>query len=159
MVDMRYPVVIHPLTEEDGGGYMAYAPDLPGCIGDGETGEAAVTDLHQAVLEWIDEATRLKREVPPPGDFMRRVRQEREQIQSLLTAQDELIKKQGNIIKQQDQGLKDATKDIERIKAGILHLLGNEGDPEKSYLAWVAGSIHSHLPMALARRKQSSMPH
>ena len=36
---MRYPVVIEPLAPEDGGGFVATVPDLPGCMSDGETPE------------------------------------------------------------------------------------------------------------------------
>ncbi|MGH1356548.1 MAG: type II toxin-antitoxin system HicB family antitoxin [Thalassovita sp.] len=32
-----YPIVLVPLCEEDGGGFAAYVPDLPGCMSDGET--------------------------------------------------------------------------------------------------------------------------
>jgi len=36
-----YPVLIEPLSVEDGGGYLATVPDLPGCIAAGSTrGEA-----------------------------------------------------------------------------------------------------------------------
>jgi hypothetical protein len=30
-----YPIIIRPLTAEDGGGYLAEVPDLPGCMRDG----------------------------------------------------------------------------------------------------------------------------
>ncbi len=32
-----YTVVIKALSDEDGGGYVATVPDLPGCMSDGET--------------------------------------------------------------------------------------------------------------------------
>ncbi len=35
-----YPVAIRPLSAAEGGGYLAEAPDLPGCVADGES-EAA----------------------------------------------------------------------------------------------------------------------
>lgn len=57
----RYQVVVRPLSKKDGGGFLASAPDLPGCIADGETPEAAVADLHRAVREWLDELRRLRR--------------------------------------------------------------------------------------------------
>jgi hypothetical protein len=32
-----YAVVIEPLTDEEGGGFVATVPDLPGCMSDGDT--------------------------------------------------------------------------------------------------------------------------
>lgn len=32
----------HPLSPEDGGGYLIEFPDLPGCLSDGETEEEAI---------------------------------------------------------------------------------------------------------------------
>lgn len=62
-----YAIVIVPLSEEDGGGYVGYVPDLVGCMGDGATTEEAITDTAFAIDEWIDAATERGDEVPPPG--------------------------------------------------------------------------------------------
>jgi hypothetical protein len=35
MDDLGYTIVIGRLSVEDGGGYLAYVPDLPGCMSDG----------------------------------------------------------------------------------------------------------------------------
>lgn len=42
------PVILAPLSEEDGGGWMARFLDLPGCMGDGDTPEEALGDLRSA---------------------------------------------------------------------------------------------------------------
>jgi predicted RNase H-like HicB family nuclease len=39
---LEYPVIIEPLPEDEGGGFVALVPDLPGCMSDGETAEAAL---------------------------------------------------------------------------------------------------------------------
>ena len=39
-----YAVLIEPLSEEDGGGFVATVPDLPGCMSDGDTREAAAPE-------------------------------------------------------------------------------------------------------------------
>jgi predicted RNase H-like HicB family nuclease len=62
-----YPVVVEPLSVEDGGGFLATAPDLPGCMSDGETPEEALRSVQEAIAEWIEEARRLGREVPKPS--------------------------------------------------------------------------------------------
>jgi antitoxin HicB len=64
---MDYPIVISPLSDEDGGGFVGVAPDLLGCMSDGETPEEALANTQQAVREWIETATRRGMEVPPPG--------------------------------------------------------------------------------------------
>lgn len=66
MARLDYRVVIEPLSEEDGGGYFATVPDLPGCMSDGETPEEAVANVQDAILSWIEAATELGREVPLP---------------------------------------------------------------------------------------------
>ena len=42
--ERQYPVEIRPLSPDEGGGWLATFPDLPGCMGDGETPEAAIED-------------------------------------------------------------------------------------------------------------------
>lgn len=50
---LKYPFEIRPLSEEEGGGYLISFPDLPGCISDGETIEAAIKNGIDAVNSWI----------------------------------------------------------------------------------------------------------
>jgi antitoxin HicB len=66
MKQLAYPVLIEPLSAEDGGGYIGMVPDLPGCMSDGETPGEAIANVTQAIEEWIAEARRLGREVPQP---------------------------------------------------------------------------------------------
>lgn len=61
-----YAIIIEPLSEEEGGGYLATVPDLPGCMSDGETDVEALENVHDAITCWIDEARRLGRVVPQP---------------------------------------------------------------------------------------------
>jgi len=62
-----YPLIVEPLAEEDGGGFVARAPDLPGCMSDGETPEEAVINARDAVLAWIEAAHDVGHEVPQPS--------------------------------------------------------------------------------------------
>jgi antitoxin HicB len=59
-----YSVMVEPA---EGGGFMAFVPDLPGCMSDGETAEEALLSVEDAVAEWIDEARRLGRPIPSPS--------------------------------------------------------------------------------------------
>jgi antitoxin HicB len=66
MADNHYRIVIEPLSEEDGGGFLATVPELPGCMSDGETDVEALENAHDAITCWIEEATRLGRQIPKP---------------------------------------------------------------------------------------------
>ncbi|MBI1868727.1 MAG: type II toxin-antitoxin system HicB family antitoxin [Methylocystis sp.] len=62
-----YPLIVEPLAEEDGGGFVAIAPDLPGCMSDGETPQEAVANVQGAILAWIEAAEDLGHAVPKPS--------------------------------------------------------------------------------------------
>ena len=67
MEHRNYAVVIQPLPEADGGGYVALVPDLPGCMSDGETREEAAGNAADAITAWIEEAAALGRPIPEPS--------------------------------------------------------------------------------------------
>jgi len=67
MPKLDYPVLIEPLPPEDGSGFVATVPDLPGCMSDGETPEEALANVRDAVAAWIEEAHALGRTVPKPS--------------------------------------------------------------------------------------------
>ena len=64
-----YAVMLEPLDEGDGGGWLASVPALPGCMGDGETPEEALSDAEHAIIEWLDAAKKLGREIPGPASL------------------------------------------------------------------------------------------
>lgn len=63
---LDYPVIVRALDEEEGGGFLAEVPDLPGCQSDGETPEEAVENVKDAIAAWIATAKRIGRAVPEP---------------------------------------------------------------------------------------------
>ena len=67
MPDSDYAVLIEHLLPEDGGGYLATVPDLPGCMSDGETREAAARNVADAITAWVEEARALGRAIPAPS--------------------------------------------------------------------------------------------
>jgi antitoxin HicB len=67
MSRLSYPVVVQPLKEEDGGGFIATVPDLPGCMSDGETPEEALTNVQGAIDAWIEAAQDMGHKVPKPS--------------------------------------------------------------------------------------------
>ncbi|KAB2762747.1 type II toxin-antitoxin system HicB family antitoxin [Brucella anthropi] len=66
MSENRYRISIGPLSEEDGGGFIAIVPDLPGCISDGKTEQEALENVHDAIDVWIECAKKMKRPIPEP---------------------------------------------------------------------------------------------
>jgi predicted RNase H-like HicB family nuclease len=62
----EYAVVIEPLSDEDGGGFLATVPDLPGCMSDGDTREEAARNVEDAIASWLEEARSVGRAIPGP---------------------------------------------------------------------------------------------
>ena len=52
-MNLNYPIKLRPLSKEEGGGWFAEIPDLPGCMSDGETREEALRNLDDAKETWI----------------------------------------------------------------------------------------------------------
>ena len=61
-----YEVDIVPLRDDDGGGYAAVVPELPGCRSDGDTPEEALANAYDAVRCWMEAAEERGRAVPSP---------------------------------------------------------------------------------------------
>ncbi len=67
MNKLEYSVVVEPLAAEDGGGFVATVPDLPGCMSDGETPEEALVNVQDAIVAWIEAANDLGHIIPKPS--------------------------------------------------------------------------------------------
>lgn len=67
MISKGYAVVIKPLPENEGGGFIATVPDLPGCMADGATMEEALQDVAGAVEAWLATAEEEDRAIPMPN--------------------------------------------------------------------------------------------
>ena len=67
MAHLTYPVVIEPLPQEEGGGFLALVPDLPGCMSDGSSPEEAVANVQDAIDTWIEAANDLGHAIPVPS--------------------------------------------------------------------------------------------
>src|SRR5512137_946439 len=74
-----YAIEIRPLIEEEGGGFLATFPDLPGCMADGETPEEAIVDAKGAFKCWMEAQKEWGRPYPMPtasgmsGKFVQRL--------------------------------------------------------------------------------------
>jgi len=63
----NYRITIRPLSKEEGGGYLAEYPEIPGCMSDGETIEEAVANGREALRDCLDVFRESGRKVPKPG--------------------------------------------------------------------------------------------
>jgi predicted RNase H-like HicB family nuclease len=61
-----YEIPIRPLTEAEGGGFGATAPELPGCMADGETPQEALASVDDAIVCWTEAAEEMGCPVPEP---------------------------------------------------------------------------------------------
>ena len=66
MKPQDYEVVIRPLADEEGGGYLAAVPELPGCKSDGATPQEALDNVYDAIGCWMEAAKEMGRPVPEP---------------------------------------------------------------------------------------------
>jgi antitoxin HicB len=62
-----YPFLVRPLSDEDGGGYVAEYPDVPECMGDGATPEEAIVEGRAALEASLATLVEFGMKVPPPG--------------------------------------------------------------------------------------------
>ena len=62
----RYKYSIELFYSEEDGGYIALAPELPGCSAFGETEEEALKEIKVAIDLWLGTAEKEGRGIPQP---------------------------------------------------------------------------------------------
>ena len=67
---LAYTIKVSPLSEEDGGGFLATVPALPGCMSDGDTPMEAVINVQDAITCWMEAAKELGRPIPQPEYYV-----------------------------------------------------------------------------------------
>lgn len=63
----NFRVFVEPSAPALGGGYVSYAPELKGCVSDGETPDDALRNIYDAISCWIASAERHDEPVPEPS--------------------------------------------------------------------------------------------
>jgi antitoxin HicB len=158
VTDLQYPIVIKILSDEDGGGYLACALDLQGCLGDGDTPEEAIANLKDAILEWTDEARRLQRPIPAPGEVIENAHKERKTMLGVILKQQKLISQQDQLIIQQ-------TKSFDRVRGEIGELrqqiseLEDKADPDYSDPVWGRAMEVSLIVAKKIRHSKDGLQH
>ena len=62
----HYPVILYWSADDQA--FIVEVPDLPGCMADGPTQEAALTNVVVVIQEWMDFAQELGRAIPAPRE-------------------------------------------------------------------------------------------
>lgn len=65
-LDQKYTIVVRPLSNNEGGGWFAEIPLLPGCWADGETPDDAIAELSGAKALWMESMINNGRVIPLP---------------------------------------------------------------------------------------------
>ena len=60
----KYEIIIYWSNEDDA--YVAEAPELPGCAAHGDTQEAALLQIGQAIDLWLETAREFGDPIPEP---------------------------------------------------------------------------------------------
>jgi len=63
-MSIKYELIIYWSDEDQS--FVVEVPELPGCMGDGETYEQAVENAQQIIEEWVETARELGRTIPEP---------------------------------------------------------------------------------------------
>lgn len=68
-MSIKYELIIYWSEEDDS--FIVEVPELPGCMADGDSYEAAVANARIVIEEWLETAEALGRTIPkPPGKLM-----------------------------------------------------------------------------------------
>ena len=62
-----YAATVLPVSAAEGGGYLASAVELPGCVATGDTESEALAELRDAIRSWIRTAHEFGDDVPLPA--------------------------------------------------------------------------------------------
>ena len=60
----KYEVIIY--WSNDDQAFIAEVPELPGCMAHGDSQEAALSSVHEAIQLWIDTAKEVGDPIPEP---------------------------------------------------------------------------------------------
>ncbi len=63
-MENNYKFNVYPLSEEDGGGFYAEVPELPGCIASAQTLEETMDLLKEAIDSWIAVSKEKGKKIP-----------------------------------------------------------------------------------------------
>jgi len=137
--DWGYPIVIVPRSEEEGGGFSGYAPDLSGCIASGNTREEAVSNAQNAVLEWCQVARERGQDLPEPNSALRREKEKHAALAQDVKRLDERL-----------AAMEDRLLDLERLANDMEERLDHLDASDR------AGCLAGEAPLGWQRKRMLS---
>ena len=108
----EHAVIVMPLSEDDGGGYVGLAPDLQGCMSDGKNRAEALENTEQAMREWIELKVSQGLELPHPGVSIERSSAQRKSLMNALKAMMSYLDEADGRIAELEKALEDAVDGI-----------------------------------------------
>ena len=123
----EYSLVIMPLPEEEGGGFLAAYPDLPGCLSDGETREEALENAKDAFNAWMTVQRERGVEIPEPGSSAQAVRQKIDKLMSVIKTLADYNELAEGRIEDLEAQLEMAVKQLSRDWTGSSALIAHVG--------------------------------
>jgi len=63
---MKHKYLIEVFWSDEDGGYIAIAPDLPGCCAYGDTPMEAMREMEDAIESWLEACRNMGRPIPEP---------------------------------------------------------------------------------------------
>jgi predicted RNase H-like HicB family nuclease len=64
MNDIKYELIIYWSVQDNS--FIVEVPELAGCMADGETYEEAIANARLTIIDWIETAIKLGRDIPKP---------------------------------------------------------------------------------------------
>jgi len=127
----EYTIRLRPLTDAEGGGWLAEVPDLPGCMSDGETPEEAAHNVQDAIQEWMAAAREMGREIPSPS------------------IEDDKVEYSGRLSLRMPKSL----------HAELVHSADREGVSVNQYVLYLVSGVQGRIPTKPINRKAGRDTH
>jgi predicted RNase H-like HicB family nuclease len=130
---LGYPMIVMPLSAEDGGGFEAIFPDLPDCACDGETPEEAVSGAVALAREWTRAMAERGAPVPTPFSAADALQGRDEQLlgalRTVMEYTDAVEARIGRLEAQLDEALARNGDDWARVLPLLAHARGTRTRP------------------------------
>jgi antitoxin HicB len=122
MIESTYPILLLKLPDNEGGGYVAYAPDLEGCKSNGESPDAAVASLLAAIRALRAHMTEEGKPAPEPFSSSDKAQRMREEMLSIIREQEKMLKEEVvNLRKELSEVRSEMDKIRTRMRQLALH--------------------------------------
>jgi antitoxin HicB len=130
MTESSYPIVLLRVPENEGGGFVAYAPDLDGCKCYGDSASEAVEKALTAIGQWCSELAESGKDVPEPFSASRKSLQVREEMLSIIREQEKLLQEEVAGLRSE---LSEVRMEFDQIRSRIKQLIQRHNISEAEF--------------------------